>query len=203
MSNSPVVVEQNRENSVTLVLDGPWIGSDHGQGATGEVIYDNLPSGRTFSVQPAAQDNLGHSYALMEFFVTVPLGASKGSYIATVRATDIASCRTMDTNVPVQVLACGPSTTCFSSSDPIQSCGALSDGCGGTVNCGACPSGQACSNHVCCQNGRFYNTSLGVCQPLFCPDGTSFCIYTGDCATKKECKDIPICHKVGAVKTCQ
>jgi len=200
-SNSPVVVEQASTAVISLVLDGPWIGPDHGNHAAGRIAYDNLPTGRTLSVQPASPDNLGHSYALMEFFVTIPPFARSGSYIVKVEATDLGSCRVMETDVPIQVLDCTPHISC--GTPGIQTCGAISNGCGQTVNCGACPSGQSCTNHACCPVGRYYNTALGVCQPLSCPVGTSFCIYTGDCATNKACKDKPICHRVGKVNECE
>jgi hypothetical protein len=59
-------------------------------------------------------------------------------------------------------------------------CGTQPDGCGGTLNCGTCPSGQDCQNGVCttcsgigqvctqnsdCCNGVPCNTATGPCAP--------------------------------------
>jgi hypothetical protein len=201
VNNNPVQVTQGGSASVNLILDGPWIAGDHGNGAVGKVIGDNLPAGSAASTSVASADNQGHSYALMQFYVTVPQTASPGSYLAVVQATDNNSCVVATTNVPITVLACNPQMACPTGGGS-NLCGAISNGCGGTLNCGPCASGQTCSNSFCCAAGYFYNTALNTCEPLSCPAGTSFCYYTGACTTAAKCKDSPVCFKVGSHKEC-
>jgi hypothetical protein len=197
VNNNPVQVEQGGLSAVNLILDGPWIVADHGNNAAGAVLWNNLPAG-VVSTTPAAADNSGHSYALMQFSVSVPNSAAPGSYSAIVSATDLSSCIVAKTTVPITVLSCNPRLACPGGG----LCGAISNGCGGTVNCGSCGSGQTCSNSFCCASGRFYNTALNTCEPLSCPAGTSFCYDTGTCTTAKGCKSEPICQKVGARLEC-
>jgi hypothetical protein len=200
-NNSPVQVEQGGVGIVNLLLDGSWISADHGNDAVGQIVDSNLPAGSAPTAYPASADNSGHSYALMEFYVSVPFGASPGSYMVTVRATDVTTCVAMTTAVPIQILSCNPETTC--SRGAIQSCGAISDGCGGTVKCGACPSGQTCSGAVCCPTGTSYSNVYNTCVPSSCPVGTSFCYETGGCATDSQCKERVHCHKVGKIIECE
>lgn len=202
--NSPVQVEQGGSSAVNLILDGPWIVADHGNNAAGQVINNNLPVGSSASTTPASGDTSGHSYALMQFYVTVPPLASPGSYVATIKATDAASCVVATTTAPIQVLSCvpqDPQTVC--EGVIAKPCGAISDGCGGTINCGACASAQVCSNSFCCPGGDFYNTALNTCEPLSCPAGTSFCYDLGECTTAAKCRSGGHCQKVGAIKECQ
>ena len=200
-NNNPVLVDQGGSASVNLILDGPWIEADHGDGAIGQVTADNLPSGSTPSTFPASADNSGHSYALMGFYLTVPPLASPGSYLVSVQATDPTSCVAMTTNVPVTILSCVPQTTC--NPGPMRTCGAISDGCGGTVNCGACPSAQTCSDAICCPDGDVYVATRGACVPTSCPAGTSLCDATGTCLTDQQCNRRSRCQTVGALKQCQ
>jgi len=202
VNNNPVQVEQGYLSAVDLILDGPWIVGDHGNNALGNVTNDNLPAGSSAWTTPASADVLGHSYALMQFSVTVPFSANPGSYLATVQATDLNSCVVATTTVPITVLSCNPQKVCPQGAGGPYLCGAISNGCGGTVNCGACASGQTCSNGYCCAAGSTYNTVLNTCEPP-CPTGTSFCYEMGTCTTDAKCKQKVYCQKVGSLKECE
>src|SRR5262249_44774001 len=43
-------------------------------------------------------------------------------------------------------VCCTPQNTCANNG---LNCGTVSDDCGGTLNCGTCPTGQICVNNVC------------------------------------------------------
>jgi hypothetical protein len=63
---------------------------------------------------------------------------------------DYNDCPTPKQN-PAPVCTCTPAT-CASLGD---NCGTVSDGCGGTLNCGTtCPSGQTCTSNVCIAPGQ-------------------------------------------------
>src|SRR5262249_26021997 len=80
---------------------------------------------------------------------TVPLRTTIGPYTVTVQAQDAVTNAIATTVVPIQVVACTPITTC-----PPKGffglCGPISDGCGGTVNCGMCDANLLCSSSHCC-----------------------------------------------------
>jgi hypothetical protein len=183
--NSPLTVTQGSSGFAFLIMAGPWVGADLGENATGTIVGTNLPPGSRASTDRGHKDNLGHAFALMELSVSVPLSANPGSYTVTVQGQDVGSGRAVRTNVPIQVLACTPTTTC---DRRFGLCGPISNGCGGTIDCGVCTGGLFCSSSHCCPSGSFYNTGLNVCQPTSCPTGTSFCPDLGDCATTKECQ---------------
>jgi hypothetical protein len=42
-------------------------------------------------------------------------------------------------------------------------CGTAPDGCGGTLDCGTCPSGDVCSSNQCCPAGTVWNSQRGEC----------------------------------------
>ncbi|HSY23845.1 MAG TPA: metallophosphoesterase [Polyangiaceae bacterium] len=56
-----------------------------------------------------------------------------------------------DCPTPTQnpVAACTSGCTPKTCSTALATCGSVSDGCGGTLNCGVCPSGQTCTNNMC------------------------------------------------------
>jgi hypothetical protein len=183
--NSPLTVTQGSSGFAFLIMAGPWVGPDLGENATGTIVGTNLPRGSRASTDPGHKDNLGHAYGLMELSVSVPLSANPGSYTVTVQGQDVGSGAAVVTNVPIQVVACTPTTTC---DRRFGLCGPISNGCGGTIDCGVCTAGLFCSSSHCCPSGDFYNTSSNVCQPASCPAGTSYCFDLGDCATKAECQ---------------
>jgi hypothetical protein len=76
------------------------------------MLGTNLPPGSRVSTDPGHKDNLGHAYGLMELSASVPLSANAGSYVVTVQGQDVTCGAAVVTNVPIQVLACSPTTTC-------------------------------------------------------------------------------------------
>ncbi|AKJ03807.1 trypsin domain protein [Archangium gephyra] len=70
--------------------------------------------------------------------------------------------------------ACEPATCAASGAV----CGSISDGCGGTLNCGTCPGGQICSASNTCE----------VCVPTTCESQGRVCGSTSDgCGGTLEC----------------
>jgi hypothetical protein len=189
--NSPLQIPQGGFGHAFLIMAGPWVGPDLGENATGKIVSTTLPgppSSRA-SVEPGHRDNQGGAYGLMEFNVTVPLKTGIGPYTVTVEAQDAVTNAIARTVVPIQVVACTPSTpTTTCTRGLFGVCGPISDGCGGTVNCGVCDANLLCSSSHCCPSGSFWNTSSNVCQPTSCPAGTSYCVEILDCATTKECQ---------------
>jgi hypothetical protein len=185
-SNSPLQVPQGGSGNTFLIRAGPWVAFDLGENATGKIVSTTLPGRCCRSTEPGHRDNQGQAYGLMELDVTVPLSTNLGFYTVTVEAQDAVTNAVATTVVPIQVVACKPTTTC-----PPRGffgiCGPISDGCGGTINCGACDANLLCSGSHRCASGSFWNTSSNRCQPTSCPTGTSYCVDIGDCATTKEC----------------
>lgn len=62
--------------------------------------------------------------------------------------------------------ACCQTTTCTAQG---KNCGSMSDGCGGTVYCGTCATGQECRSNVCVS-----------CQPIPDPCGVKECGSASD-----------------------
>jgi peptidoglycan/xylan/chitin deacetylase (PgdA/CDA1 family) len=89
---------------------------------------------------------------------------------------------------------CAP-TTCSAQG---KNCGSISDGCGGTLNCGACPSGQTCSSANVCQVS---------CTPTTCSaqgkncgsisDGCGGTLNCGACASGQTCSSANVCQASG------
>jgi hypothetical protein len=76
---------------------------------------------------------------------------------------------------------CQPITSCTTAGG--QYCGQVSDGCGATLSCGSCPTGQTCVNHVC----TLGNIDGGMVTSCF-PTGGQYCGDIGDGAGGKlEC----------------
>ncbi len=73
---------------------------------------------------------------------------------------------------------CEPQTC----SDVGASCGQISDGCGGTAQCGPCPTGTVCINNQC----------SGGCEPLTCADAGANCGTISDgCGSTVDCGVCP------------
>ncbi len=80
-------------------------------------------------------------------------------------------------------------------------CGNPADGCGGTLNCGTCPSGQTCSNNVCSAS----------CTPKTCSglgfncgsasDGCGSTLNCGTCPSGQTCTN-NVCTSSCTPKTC-
>lgn len=100
-------------------------------------------------------------------------------------------CKTM-----VEPVVPGDGGTCMSSSCATlgASCGRVGDGCGATLECGACPSGQNCGG-----DGVPNVCGTGTCTPLTCSellvscgtvsDGCSDVLECGTCASDSRCMD--------------
>ena len=204
VNSSPLQKSQGGESLADLIMDGPWVATDHGNNAIGSLASD-APPGWSVWLSPGSSD-LPYSHGLMQINVSVPLSANPGSYSIKVQATDAFSNVTHTTVVPIENFACVPYTASLCSR-PVSAalCGPISNGCGGTIDCGACAAGLSCSHSFCCPAGYFFNTALVVCQPDSCPQDTSYCYDLGKCATDSECarSHHPPCEIVNGKKQCQ
>ncbi len=94
--------------------------------------------------------------------------------LCTNRQTDPENCGICDNTcvVPDQICyegsCCTPQTVC----QPGQ-CSTVSDGCGGTLACGACPGGQTCCEEV-CVDLQSDPANCGACEHA-CPGGWVCC----------------------------
>jgi hypothetical protein len=93
----------------------------------------------------------------------------------------------------VQKASCLP-ITCYNYG---ATCGTIPDGCGGTENCGTCPSGQVCTNNNCYASN---------CQPLTCQQVGANCGQTGNgCGGIIDCGTCPVgsyCNDIVCVHLC-
>ena len=200
--NNPIEVTAGGAIDANLVMDGPWVSWDHGAGATGSTFAAaGLPSGMIVTLAPGVS-GAPHTYGLMDVNVEAPPNAPPGDYSFQVKAKDLASNVTLTTIVPVRILACKPSKIC--SAIGLRMCGPVSNGCGGSFDCGACATG-GCSNGVCCPEGSFFNVSINSCQPNSCPAGKVYCPALGDCVTDQVCDaaNKPVCRRILGRLVCQ
>jgi hypothetical protein len=75
---------------------------------------------------------------------------------------------------------CTPKTSCPSG----QNCGTAPDGCGGFINCGACPTGQSCFGNACCTPATTCPSGQ-TCGTA--PDGCGGFVTCGTCAAGQIC----------------
>ena len=85
-------------------------------------------------------------------------------------------------DAPLDTSACQP---LICQTGPLPSCGTFADGCGGTLDCGACPKGLSCNvftSNVC-------GTPKGPCTAVDCTQaGGTYCGVIGDgCGSTKDC----------------
>lgn len=89
---------------------------------------------------------------------------------------DLAAC--VSDSGPPQPPVCTP----LLCSDVNAECGTISDGCGGTVNCGPCPDGEGCGA------GGLANQCSGLCTPLTCAEAGAECgIIENGCGGTTNC----------------
>ena len=191
-NDSPLQVVQGGTGQANVLMLGPWVASDLGNGATGKVLSTDL-TGATMAFSTGTTiDSLG----AIALTVVAPATARPGPYEATVQVTDAASKALRTAAIPIEVLACVPTPTSSVCLPGWNMCGPHSAGCGVSVDCGSCASGSACSNGTCCPNGKFYNGS--GCQPDSCAAGTSYCPLSGTCLTETACEKLnPVQHCKG------
>lgn len=62
------------------------------------------------------------------------------------------------------------------SCDSVRECGTPSDGCGGTLNCGGCPTGEFCSNFQCVPSTSTLAIGSPCTQQSNCAGAAPFCV---------------------------
>jgi hypothetical protein len=201
INNSPLEVTQGSNGQAFVLMCGPWIAHDLGNGAIGAAIpsTSTLP-GATFP--PQIPGTTIDSEGAIQIAVTAPLNAVPGLYTVQFQATDLwGPTVTHTTTIPIQVLACAPPSPSICTAGM---CGVWNaNDCGG-VNCGVCPTGDFCSSGHCCATGSTFNGT--VCQPNTCPAGTSWCANQEACLTDAQCNPPcpplkPLCPDTGTCMT--
>ena len=124
--------------------------------------------------------------------VTIATSPVASTTVVTITGTE--GPRSLSDTLTVQAASCTP-TTCSAQG---KNCGSISDGCGGTLGCGTCGSGQTCSNNVC----------TAACTPKTCSglgfncgsasDGCGGTINCGACGTGQTCTN-NVCTGSGSV----
>jgi hypothetical protein len=191
----PIRVAQSGASQALLVMSGPWVASDHGVNANGEVVdKGSLPNGSTINLTPGFED-LGpgavpRSDALMGINVTVPASAPVGQYCVDVKATDPGTGVSAYGSVPIQIYNCNPLTAC-----PPGACGTFPTGCGGNLECGLCRAAEVCTGGGCC------DPFTSVCGKR-CPPLEVFCPKTGTCVSPRLCPSMN-CRVVNGITECQ
>ncbi|HEY5957179.1 MAG TPA: kelch repeat-containing protein, partial [Polyangiaceae bacterium] len=72
---------------------------------------------------------------------------------------------------------CTPTCTPTTCAAQGKTCGSISNGCGSSIDCGTCPSGQTCSGNVCSTTGSF------PCGHSLCASGNKVLATCSACAT--------------------
>jgi hypothetical protein len=101
---------------------------------------------------------------------------------------------------------CTPMTKAQACAGMGNQCGFVTDGCGKTVNCGDCPTGQECATGgvanrcnkpprpaVCIAEGRECGTTIDACKSS---------VDCGSCSAGYKCSDAGKCEKVCVPKVC-
>jgi hypothetical protein len=73
-----------------------------------------------------------------------------------------------------------------------KQCGSAGDGCGGTLDCGGCATGQVCAANLCCQPAAACPT--GACGTM--ADGCGATLECGSCASGQVCAANACCTPV-------
>jgi outer membrane protein assembly factor BamB len=179
----PIRVAQSGASQALLVMSGPWVASDHGVNANGEVVdgvdKNTLPNGSTVSLTPGFPDwgpgLVPQSDALMGISVSVPASAPVGQYCLDVKATDPTTQVSAIAAVPFEIYNCHPLNAC-----PRGACGIFPTGCGGNLQCGVCAPPQVCTGGGCC------NPFVTGCGER-CPPLQQFCFKTKSCVPQGRC----------------
>jgi hypothetical protein len=108
-------------------------------GQTVTLAASGLPSGASLSFSPATVAT-GSQSSVLVLAGSAPLG----TYTITITATGANSEGFAEVTMPVTLGPCIPYTITCS-----DACGAQSNGCGGTVECGGCPTGKTCQEGTC------------------------------------------------------
>lgn len=162
-----------------LTLTGAWAGSNAGP----SLSYSGLPAGVSCSPTTGLPADEGPTRVTCTTSYYTPLSPPNSPYPIVITA-DESPYNPLSTTVDLTVTACQP-LTC---GDIGYTCGNLDDGCGDTVSCGTCPSGDSCV--------------AGVCAPTcnkYCPPPEYLDPYTCTCDSCK-CGEIIVGgHRICAI----
>jgi hypothetical protein len=95
------------------------------------------------------------------------------------------------------VQRCDGSSTCTPTTCVAQgkTCGSISDGCGGTLGCGSCPTGQTCTSSNVCQS---------TCTPTTCAAQGKTCgSISNGCGGTLDCGTCPAGQTCSGSNVCQ
>ena len=162
---NPVVGGNNTTGTVTLTLPAP----------SGGAIVTLSCSNTSVNTCPAS--------------VSVPSGQTSVNFTATTSPPpqDTVSMNAACLNGQCYNMTLYVTAACVPAVCMTGNCGSMGNGCGGTLNCGACPSGQVCTNNTC---------NL-PCTPTTCaaqgkncgsiPDGCGGTLSCGTCTAPQTC----------------
>jgi hypothetical protein len=123
------------------------------------------PSGISAQTSQASVSATGQYYLYLGVANTVAPEST------TITVTGTCGLGSASTSVQLQTLACMPQA-CWSGE-----CGAADDGCGHTIQCGGCPTGQSCVNHACVTpGGGNCGTPQQCCTKNGCRWSSGHCI---------------------------
>jgi len=126
--------------STELTLTGAWGGS----GAAPSIEYAGLPSGANCTPSTGTPPDDGPTRITCTTSYYTPQSPTNDPYHVVVTA-NLSPYNSISTTLDLTVTACQP-LTC---SDISYTCGSLDNGCGTTLNCGTCPSGDSCVAGTC------------------------------------------------------
>ncbi|MGM0576054.1 MAG: sugar-binding protein [Myxococcota bacterium] len=154
-----------------VVADGTLDGAADDVGYTVEVAVPWADLG----VSPAAGDQVGADLALND----VSGGTlSYDDWAGVIPFAQPAAWKRLEMSATVADVPCAP-LTCAEAG---ATCGTASDGCGGTLDCGACDDGEACTDNQC----------LATCTPLTCAEAGATCGTASDgCGGTLDCGACP------------
>jgi hypothetical protein len=182
--NETLDATEGGSGMVTLELAGPWVDDDAGLSSQGAFVsVSPAMPGATFSFGKAYSNNTAcgqivDCQAYIDLTVATAYSTPVGNYLATVKATDGVTGVTRTTTVNIAVGACTPPP---SSCAGFQ-CGTFT-GCGQSIFCGGCATGNDCSLGHCCPSGEEWTGSACAPPPppdCNCPAGT-YCASNGAC----------------------
>jgi hypothetical protein len=149
--------------STQVTASGAWAGN-----VAPSFSFSGLPAGVSCGASNDVAPNAGPSTITCTTSASTPLG----TYPIVITAT-ISPYPPESTTIYLTVTGC-QALTC---SDLDYVCGPLDNGCGQTLNCGTCPSGETCTAGECyrcaersCPVPEYFN--LQTCECQACPCGT-------------------------------
>jgi hypothetical protein len=153
--------------------------STRGAPETIQLDVEDLPPGVTGTFNPATVAAGGSTTLTLAATASAPVTARPDTF--TVVGTAPSTVRVA--TAQIEVTRCTPLTACPAGNN----CGTMSDGCGGTLECGTCTAVDACHTATCAAN---VCAQTAVRNGTACSDGNA--CTTGDVCTSGVCGGAPV-----------